>query len=325
MLRRFSTLGAFLASVLMVMSTAIPSSAQEWPQRNVRWILPLGAGSGVDIAARLFADRLSARWHHTVVVENRPGGDGVLAINALLNARDDHVMMFAPTSSFTAYPLQHETMPYNPADMVPVVRVANTIVVMAVPSSLPVNSVGDLFKLSREQPGKLNFTTATGVIDFLFDAYLKTNNIPLTRIPYRDTVHALIDLAENRIQGYIGAMAIVQPHLQAGRIKLIAVTNSERPESFQPKVPTIKEQGFPDLTFDGLTGLFANHEMSAAVRSRIAADVQEVAKDPQIVSRLTATGQVVNPGSGEDFAKSIAEQQQSTAAIGKILGIKMAK
>jgi len=117
-------------------------------------------------------------------------------------------------------------------------------------------------------------------------------------------------------------MAIVQPHLQAG---LIAIANSERPEFFKPKVPTIKEQGFPDLTFDGLTGLFANHAMSAAVRSRIAADVQEVAKDPQIVSRLTATGQVVNPGSGEEFAKSIEEQQQKTAGIGKILGIKMAK
>jgi tripartite-type tricarboxylate transporter receptor subunit TctC len=278
----------------------------------------------VDIAARLFADRLSARWGQPVVVENRPGGDGVIAITAFIGAHDDHVLLFAPTSSFAAHPLQHEKMPYDPRDLSPLARVANTVVVVAVPASLEVKSVADLIALARKEPGKLNFTTATGVTDFIFDAYFKSAGIAITRVPYRDTVQALTDLGEGRIQAYIGAMAIVQPHIQAGRAKVIAITNGARAPML-PDVPTVAEAGFAPLTFDGLTGLFGPRDTAANVRERVAADVKAVAADPTIVSRLTATGQIVSPGTAAEFAASIDIQQQKAAAVGKELGIKTAQ
>jgi tripartite-type tricarboxylate transporter receptor subunit TctC len=85
-----------------------------WPQRTVKFILPLGPGAGVDIGARLFAERLSTRWGKPVVVENRPGGDGMVAISAVLGANDDHTLLFTPTSSFIAHPYVHEKLPYDP-------------------------------------------------------------------------------------------------------------------------------------------------------------------------------------------------------------------
>src|SRR5207245_877099 len=142
-----------------------PSLAQTWPQRSVRFILPLGPGSGTDIGARLFADRLSARWGQPVVVENRPGGDGMIAITAFIGAHDDHTLLFAPTSSFTAHPLLHDKLPYDPRELLPIARVSNTLVVVAVPGSLQIGSLAELIALARAEPGKLNFTTATGVTD----------------------------------------------------------------------------------------------------------------------------------------------------------------
>jgi tripartite-type tricarboxylate transporter receptor subunit TctC len=175
--------------------------------------------------------------------------------------------------------------------------------------------------LAKAKPGTLNFNTATGVTDFIFDGYFKSNGISVTRVPYRDTVQALNDLGEGRIQLWVGALAIARPHVQAGRVKLIAVTSSQRPPG-GPDAPTVTEAGYPELTFDGLIGLFGPREMAPALRERIAADLRTAAADPEIVSRLTATGQVVSPGSGTEFAASIDAQRNAVANFAKTLGAK---
>ena len=128
-MRRSSSIGAaviLLAFALAGMSA--PAQAQEWPVRPVKFILTLGPGSGADLGARLLAEKLSARWGQPVVVENRPGGDGFVAINAFTGARDDHVLLFGPASSFTAHPYLHTRLPYDPRDLAPIARVSSTLV-----------------------------------------------------------------------------------------------------------------------------------------------------------------------------------------------------
>jgi tripartite-type tricarboxylate transporter receptor subunit TctC len=295
-----------------------------WPQRNVRFIVPLGPGSGADIGARLFADRLSARWGKAVVVENRPGGDGIVAIAAFTGAHDDHTLLFSPASTFTAHPYLHDKLPYDPADLAPISRVSNTIVAMAAPTALKVGSLAELFALARKENGKFNWATATGISDFLFYSFLKNAKFEMSKVPYRDTVQPANDLAEGRIQLYWGALAIVRPHLQTGKAKLLAVSNSVHiPDD--PSVPTVKEAGFPELGFDGLVGLFGPREMPAELRERIAADVAAVATDPAIGERLLTTGQLVSPGRPAEFAASIEEQRARVAAIAKEMGIKPAQ
>src|SRR5215203_6047346 len=161
------------------------AQATNWPQRTVKFILPLGPGSGVDIGARLFADRLSARWGKPVVVENRPGGDGIVAITAFLSGRDDHTLLFAPTSSFTAHPYLHDKLPYDPRELLPIARVSNTIVAVAVNEAMKVASVAELVAMARAEPGKLNWATITGMFDFLFAGFLKNADLNITRVPYR--------------------------------------------------------------------------------------------------------------------------------------------
>jgi tripartite-type tricarboxylate transporter receptor subunit TctC len=310
-----------VTAALSAFALVSAAQAQQWPSHNVKFIVPIGPGAGVDITARMFSDRLSKKWGQPVVVENRPGGDAIVAITAFTSANDDHVLMFGPSGAFTAHPYQHAKLPYDPADLSPVARVSSTVVVLAVPASLGVNSVKEFVDKVKAEPGKLNWATATGLNDFLFAGYLKEASLSMTKVPYRDTVSAINDLAEGRIDAYVGAYAIVRPQAQAGKVKVLAVTNRQRAAG-AADIPTVSEVGFPGLNFDGLTGIFAPRSMPKEVRDRIAADVAEAAKDPEIVQRLTATGQNLVPGTADEFAASIEEQRAQVAKVVKALDIK---
>jgi tripartite-type tricarboxylate transporter receptor subunit TctC len=299
--------------------TFMASAETKWPTRPVRFILTLGAGSGSDIGARLLADRLSQRWGQPVIVENRPGGDAIVAINAFVTAHDDHVLLFSPTSSFTAHVYLHDNLPYQPSDLVPITRVSNTIITISVPASLNVNSLKDLAAMARAEPGKLNWAGVTGALDFVFAGWLKQEGLNINKVPYRNPVDAANDLAEGRVQVYEAALAIVRPQLESGKIKLLAVTNSVHAPT-QPNLQTVAEAGYPALTIDGLVGLFGPTGMPLDLRQRITADIRAVV-DPTIEDRLTITGQLTNIGGPEEFGKSIDEQRAKIAAFAKELGI----
>lgn len=309
-------LGLFAAAVL----TDGARAAAAWPTRPVKFILTLGAGSGSDIGARLFADRLSRKWGQPVIVENRPGGDGLVAINAFVSAHDDHVLLFAPSSSFTAHPFLHDKLPYKPSDLLPIVRVSNTFIVIAVPKELKIDTLADLVKRARAEPGKLNWAGVTGALDFIFAGWLKDSGLQITKVPYRNPVDAAKDLGENRVQVYESALAIVQPQLDSGKITLLAVTNTQRTPA-QPNVPTVQEAGFPALTIDGLVGLFGPPGMPLDLRKRITSDFAATA-DATIKDRLALTGQILNIGGPEQFATSIEDQRAKVAKFAETLGIK---
>ena len=312
-------LGVAFGLLAMLVLAAKPSTAQTWPQRTVKFIVTLGPGSGVDIGTRLLADRLSRRWGQPVVVENRPGGDGLVAIGAFVGANDDHVLLAAPSGSFTAHPFMYKSLPYKPADLAPVARVSNTIVVVAAPASLEAKSLAELVAMVRAQPGQLNWAGTTASNEFLFAAFLKNAGLSMSKVPYRNLVEAANDLATGRIQVNVTAYAIVRPQLQAGKVKLLAVTNTAR-AAVVPDVPTVTEAGYPELALDGLVGFFGPPTMPGPIREGIAADVRQ-AMDQAVEERLSLTGQIPNFGRPADFAAEIEQQRARLAAAAKDLGI----
>ena len=320
-MRRASFSLLALTLVALVAPFAAPAAAQNWPTRNVRFIVTLGPGSGVDIGGRLIADRLTKKWGQPVVIENRPGGDGIVAINAFVSAKDDHVLLLSPSSSFIAHPWTQENRPYKSEDLTPIARISNTIIGISVPTDLPVKSFGELVALTKAKPGELNWAGMTGALDFNFAGWLKTANLDMKKVPYRNPVEAANDLAANRVQVYESAVAIAQPQLQAGKIKLLAVVNTSRAPNY-PNIPTVAEAGHPALTIDGLIGLFGPPTMPMTLRQKIAADIKEVMEnDPIIKDRLTATAQIYAPGGPEEFAKSIDAQRAIIAKNARDLGI----
>ena len=257
-------IGSALALLSLTLS-ALPSAAQNWPTRPVRVILPLGPGAGADIGARLIAEKLAAKWGQAVVVENRPGGDGFVAITAFLSARDDHMLFFGPAASFTAHPYLHDKLPYDPRDLAPVARVSATLISLTAPPQLNVNSLGELFAMARAAPGKLNWASVTGATDVVIAAFLKREGLDMAKVPYRDPVQALNDVAEGRLQFYWSSLAIVRGAIDAGRVKLLAITSTE-PSPVVPGVPTANQAGFPGLTFDGLVGFYGTRDMPNELR-----------------------------------------------------------
>lgn len=311
-------------ALLSLLALAFPSMGETWPQRPVKFIVTLGPGSGVDFGTRLLGDRLSKRWGQPVVIENRPGGDAIVAVSAVISANDDHVLLASPTSALTAHPYVLQQMPYKDSDLLPIARGWNTVIVIAVPAAMDVKSLQDLVAKTRANPGKLNWAGTTGAIDFLFAGFLKKNNLDMKRVPYRNPQDAANDVATGRIEVTEASLATLRPQLQAGKIKLLAATNSVRPPG-NPELPTVKEAGYPELTLDGLVGFFAAQGMPTALREHIAGDIRAVVSEPDFGEKLSVTGQIANAGGPAEFAAAIQEQRDRLAIAAKELGLKAAQ
>jgi tripartite-type tricarboxylate transporter receptor subunit TctC len=313
---------ARIGAALAVLALSLPAAAQSWPQKPVRFILSLGPGSGADIGARLYADRLTKIWGHPVIVENRPGGDGVIAINAVIQARDDHVLMWGPTANFVGHPYSLDQLPYDPKELMPVARVSGTVVTLGVPATMKVGSLKELLQQAKEKRGWLNWTTAVTMTDIILEGFLKTQGIEAAHVRYKQPAEAVNDLINERIQLYSSAYAIVRSSAQAGRVKLLAVQARHRVLGLE--LPTVAELGFPGLNFEGLVGIIAarSSNLADAARERIAADVKKVSQDPVVAERLASTAQLNVPGDAAEFEASINEQVAQLAAAAKLLGLK---
>lgn len=320
-MRRFLT----AIAVALIACFSVPASAQTYPQRPIRFILQFGPGAGVDITARLLGDRLAARWGKPVIVENRPGGDGLVAINAFTSANDDHTLLFVPASAFTAHPYTHDKLPYDAErDLLPIVNVTVIVVSLAVPESLNVKSLNEFVALARAKPDTLNVAAAAGNSDMIMSGFIKTQNLPIAKVPYRDILQAPNDLAEGRIQLLMSSYASMLGLIQAKKVRVIAVTSRGR-VNIAADIPTVAEAGFPYLGLESLIGIFGPRGMPDALRDSIAADVKAViAADPTIAQRLSATGQLVDIRGRTEFAAGIKEMREKLAGIAKTLGIKAA-
>ena len=314
---------SLLAAALALLATPLltPAQAQSWPTRSVRLIVPFGPGAGADIGARLFAEKLTTKWGHAVVVENKPGGDSIVAIQAFLSANDDHVLLFGPAGNFTVHPFVYSKLSYNPAELIPIARASQTILALAVKKDAPYNNMKEFTEAARKAPGKFNSGLVQGITEFTFWGYCYDQQLDIPQVPYRDINVAPVDLGEDRIQVVMSSFAIVQPQIQAGRIKPLIVNGKTRAPAV-PDIPTARESGYPSLEVEGLVGLFGLKTMSDALKEKIAADFKAVAEDGSIGERLKATGQVISVGGPKEFADTIAEQRSNIAAVVKAIDFK---
>ena len=323
MLRRIGWTVLGLAVGLQLITGA--SAQQTFPTRTVRFILPFGPASASDMTARLFADRLSKLWNQPVVVENRPGGDGLVSLEAFVSAKDDHVLWFGPAGTFNVLPYGHDTLPFDVVhDIKPVVSVSQVVLTLSSPVSLNVSSVDQLVARARAEPGKLNAAAAQGISDFLVFGFIKQTGLDIVKVPYRDIMQAPRDLAESRIQLLSSSLAVAQPLSRAGRIRMLVVTSRQRAPT-EPDIPTAIEAGYPALTFESIGGIFGPRGMSDKVRESIAADVRKVAEDPIIGKRLGETGQIKAILGPADFTTSVQAQRDHLAELAKVLGVTAAQ
>ncbi len=311
MARRVAFFALALAAALAV---SWPASAQQtWPQRAVKLIAPLPPGTAVDLSARLFAERLGNKWGQGVVVENRQGADGIVAVNAFLSAGDGHTLLISFGGVVTLNPLVHEKLQYDPNDLVPITLVVDNYLAVAVSAELNVKSVADFVKLARAEPGKYTWAATPGQTAVIVPALLKSAGIEMLRVSYNNFTVALQDLAQGRLHIAATSLSALLPQVQAGKAHVLMVTNQQRsPQA--PEAPTAREAGFPNLTLPGFVVLFGPRSMPTELRERIAADFLEVAKAPDLRARLDAMGLTVRIGTPAEAVAELDEQRTKLAA-----------
>jgi tripartite-type tricarboxylate transporter receptor subunit TctC len=307
------------AALLGLATTVAAIAAEPWPQRPVRLIVPFGSGGGPDVAARLYAERLAGEWKRPVIVENRPGADGLVGAGAFAGMHDDHALLFSPAAPITVFPFTQDHLAYDPSrDFVPIASAIDTFGSLAVPASLKVESLAELVTLARAQPGTLNCATGGGAFPTLLAGFAKVASLDVVQVPYREQTLAIQDLVEGRVQCLATSLTALLPLAKARKIRLLAVTNKRR-APVAPEVPTAVETGYPELEFEGLVGFFGGRDMPPALRDRISADVRAVAADPVLVERLAAAGQIVRASTAAEFAGAIEEQRARIEAIVRLI------
>ena len=298
------------------------AAAETWPTHPVRFILPFGPGSGADTAARLLADKLQAKWGQPIVVEGKPGGDGILSVGTVVSGKDDHLLFFGPTSAYVVQNYLHDNMSYDPEkDLAPIAGVAKVQIAIAVPTSLKITNMRQFVDLARAEPGKVSYAVAPGFSEFVLDGFLRENDLKIAKVPYRDITTSPMDLGENRIQLSMQSYAAMRNYEQTGKIKIIAINDMKRSPT-APDVPSVAESGYPTLVASPVLGLLGPKEMPLELREKIAADILDVLRDKTIQDRLALTGQPATPMGVSEFAAAIKDQYAQVAHIASVLGMK---
>jgi tripartite-type tricarboxylate transporter receptor subunit TctC len=314
----------FAMTVALALAThaiaATASFAQQWPTHPVRFVLPFGPGSGADTAARLIIDKLAQTWGQPVIIDGKPGGDGLLSLQTVVSAKDDHVLYFGPSSMFAVQRYLHEDTTFNPeTDLAPIAGVAKVQIAVAVPASLGISTLAEFVTLARARPSETSYAVAPGFSEFVFDGFVKENGLAIAKAPYRDITTSPVDLGENRIQLSMQSYAAMRTYAQTGKIKFIAINDRER-SPIAPDIPSVVEAGFPSLLASPVLGLLGPRDMPIELRRRIAADVVAVI-DNTTSERLALTGQPAAPMDVEAYTAALKAQYAQVGHIAAVLGI----
>lgn len=282
--------------------------AQAFPNRPVRLVTPFAAGVGAETTLRLFADGLSRRWGQPVPVENRPGGDGVVAAMAFLGLNDDHKVFFSFAGPFTVNPFTIPNLPYRPEQFAPVSTVAIDHIAVVASPALAAADLAGAVALARARAGALAWASSPGGIAIAFAAFAAGQGLSLTRAQYRAVPDMLNDLSENRIQLAVMPLATALPQARAGRLKVLAVTNAARSPA-APEIATAAEQGFADYVFEGFVGIFADARQPAPVRAALEDAARGAVAEDAFAARIRTAGQTPFAGGAADLAARIAAQR----------------
>jgi tripartite-type tricarboxylate transporter receptor subunit TctC len=312
----------FLGVFLVAVSTA---SAQEWPARPVRIIVPFPAGGSADLMPRIVAEKLSEKWGQPVIVENRPGAAGNIGADAVFRAEPDgYTLLSAPPPPLVINRLLYQKLPYDSSQFVPISVIGAIPNVLLVHPGLGVGSVGELIALARSNPGKLNYASqGSGTTSHLTAELFKSmaGGLQITHIPYKGTAPALTDLLGGQVDMMYDNLGVSLPHVRSGKLKALAVASRKRFAAL-PDVPALAEvlPGFESLAWFGIV---APPKTSAAIAEKVAAGVAEAIRHPDVLKRLSelsAEPMGLSPAETGAFMRQEAERW---GAIIRSAGVKV--
>jgi tripartite-type tricarboxylate transporter receptor subunit TctC len=318
------TLRCLVTTALFAIATC--ASAQNYPTKPIRLVVPFPPGGTTDILAREVGERLGVALGQPVVIDNRPGAGGNIGAELVAkSAPDGYTLLMATVGTHAINASLYSKMPYDHIkDFAPVVLVAGVPNVLEVTPSLPVHSVADLIKLAKEKPGQLNFASSgNGTSIHLSGELFKTMaGVSMTHIPYKGSAPALADLVSGQVQLMFDNLPSSLPQIKAGKLRAIAVTSAQRAPAL-PDVPTIAESGLPGYEASSWFGIVAPAGTPPAVINRINAEVDQWLRAPETNDKLLAQGAIAAGGTPEQFAAHIRSETDKWARVVKASGAKV--
>jgi tripartite-type tricarboxylate transporter receptor subunit TctC len=280
---------AFICCVLLSSAAA----AQSYPSRSIRLIVPFPPAGITDLSSRLVADGLRARFNQPVIVENRPGANGVLGLREMLKAEPDGYTLLASTmgNMVIGYAMEVNA-PFDALrDVVPIAGTAEYATAMVVNNKTPVQSVKEFVDYAKARPGKLTFgSTGTAALDYLaVELFMKATGTSMVHVPYRGGPAALNDLMGGSIDLLIEVFPVVMEQIKSGTIRGLAVSSPYRLPSL-PNVPTFKEAGVPGVELTGWLGIYGPPRMPEDARATLGGAVAAIVKQPDMQEKFRAIG-----------------------------------
>jgi tripartite-type tricarboxylate transporter receptor subunit TctC len=295
-----------------------------YPNRAVHVIVPYTPGTGADILARVLGPRLAERWRSAVVVENRVGATGNIGTDYVAKAAPDGYTLLFTATSFGTNPALSRTLPFDPVkSFAPVVLAATSSLAVIVHPQVPAKSLREFIDLARGSPGKLHYSSpGNGGPQHLAMELLKLEaGIDLVHVPYKGAGGALTDLIGGHVEAMISALQTVAPHVQSGKLRMLAVMSGERSPAF-PQVPTAKEQGLPELEVETWYGLFAPAGTPLEVIMRLNRDVNFQLQNAEIRELLSRQGMAAAGGTPERFGELVKQELARWTRVVDAAGIK---
>ena len=315
-----------LVLAALAASVTLPAAAQtgDYPNRPVRIIVPQTAGGAVDIVARAIAQKLSEAWGQQVIIDNRPGANGIIGIEAVAKSKPDGYTLAAPfTSVLTINPFVYKKLPYDAfKDFAPVMQSVVNVIVLVVHPSLPVRSVKELVALGKSRPGDIVYGSfGVGNLTHLAGELLRMETgMKMVHVPYKGESPAVTDLIGGQYMLLFSTSAGVKAHINEGRLRLLA-TGGEKRAAAYPNTQTMAEAGFPGAGVVGWSGLAMPAGTPPEIVQKFSREAARHVRSPEMVERLTALGAEPVGSTPEEFTAFIKSEAVKWSRVIREAGI----
>ncbi|TPQ42458.1 Bug family tripartite tricarboxylate transporter substrate binding protein [Cupriavidus pinatubonensis] len=309
-------------ATLAALAIAAPVKAGDYPERPVKIVSVTSAGTGVDDYTRLLAKYLSDKLGQSFVVENRPGGNMVVATDYVSKAAPDgYTLLLSGSGAMAANPFLFRRLPYDPMkDFVPVARLSVLPIAVIVPGNSPYHTAGELIAAARANPGKLNFATSSTGYRVILTAFNDAAKIQSVSVPYKAASAMMTDVMGGMVDyGGVEVSAII-PHVQSGKLRALAITGPSRLAQLKD-VPTLRELGLERYSLNTWVGLFAPAGTPKPIVDKLTRLALQFTSTPEAMAHYQARGSAAYPADGAELRKNIVADQQGWKQMITVAGI----
>jgi tripartite-type tricarboxylate transporter receptor subunit TctC len=314
---------AFLPA-LAALCVSLAASAQDFPSRPVHIVVPYTPGTGADILARLLGPKLGERWKVAVVPENKPGATGNIGAEFVAKAPADGYTLLFVATSFGTTPALQKNLPYDPVkSFEPVALIATSGLVVVVNPQVPAHSMKDLIELAKRQPGTMHYSSpgSGGPQHLAMELVKLETGMDIVHVPYKAAAGALTDVVGGHVDATVAAVQTAHPHVQSGKLRALAVMSAERSPAY-PDVPTMKEQGLPDLEVETWYGAFAPAGTPAQVVQKLNSDLNTALREAQVREVLEKQGMTPVGGAPQRLGDLVKRELPRWSRVVSAAGIK---